>query len=308
VSTRIIVDGMVYLLVRVVVCVVQTMRIESCHALARGLAVLANDVVRLRRKVVDENLQGVFPNMSASERRRLTRRMWEHLFLMGCEIVHAPRTIHRTNWYRYVSIDDKRVFLRYLLDPRPTMIVSGHFGNFELGGYITGLLGFPTFAVARTLDNRFLDRFVTRFREANGQYIIDKDGSAIQIDRLLASGDTLSLLADQHAGPKGVWVDFFGRPASCHKAIALFTLTSHAPMLVSYARREARPLRISVGLAGVADPLTMGDELCGVMPLTQWYNDRLEEIVRQTPDQYWWLHRRWKGQPPRHAAARKAAA
>lgn len=307
-STRIIVDGMVYLLVRVVVCVVQTMRIESCHALARGLAVLANDVVRLRRKVVDENLQGVFPNMSASERRRLTRRMWEHLFLMGCEIVHAPRTIHRTNWYRYVSIDDKRVFLRYLLDPRPTMIVSGHFGNFELGGYITGLLGFPTFAVARTLDNRFLDRFVTRFREANGQYIIDKDGSAIQIDRLLASGDTLSLLADQHAGPKGVWVDFFGRPASCHKAIALFTLTSHAPMLVSYARREARPLRISVGLAGVADPLTMGDELCGVMPLTQWYNDRLEEIVRQTPDQYWWLHRRWKGQPPRHAAARKAAA
>ena len=74
----------------------------------------------------------------------------------------------------------------------------------------------PTFTVARTLDNPFLDRFLNRFREAKGQFIVDKQGSAGQIDDVLARGGKLVLLGDQHAGPKGCWVDFFGRQASCH--------------------------------------------------------------------------------------------
>ena len=83
-----------------------------------------------------------------------------------------------------------------------------------------GILGFPTYTVARTLDNPYLDRFVNRFRAATGQHIIPKNGGYDQIVDVLARGGTMTFLADQYAGPKGCWVEFFGRPASAHKAIA----------------------------------------------------------------------------------------
>jgi KDO2-lipid IV(A) lauroyltransferase len=303
-------DAMVYLAVRTFVCVVQTLRMDSCLALARLLAVLACDVVRLRARVIDQNLQLAFPAMDAAARRRLARAMWEHLAIMVCEIAHAPRKIHRRNWNRFVTIRQKREMVRYLLDPRPLVMVSGHFGNFEMGGYITGLLGFPSHTVARTLDNPLLDRFVNRFRAANGQYILPKQGSAGAVDALLAAGGLLMVLGDQHAGPKGCWVDFFGKPASYHKAIALFPLIHGAPLMIVYAIRSGLPLHFELGMTGVADPRSPASHLEGVAPLTQWYNDALERLIRRHPEQYWWVHRRWKGDPPRrrkNAAATHAA-
>jgi KDO2-lipid IV(A) lauroyltransferase len=229
--------------------------------------------------------------------------MWEHLFLMVCEVAHTPRKVHETNWRRYVHIRGKRDLVRFLVAPRPVLIVTGHFGNFEVGGYMMGMLGFPTYTIARPLDNPYLDRFVGEFRKARGQHILPKQGSAAQVNAVLQSGGALTLLGDQHAGPKGCWVDFLGRPASCHKALALFTLTSGAPMLVTYAKRTGRPMRFELGLAGVADPAVGGEELAGVRELTQWYNHALERVIRSAPEQYWWLHRRWKGAPRQRRAA-----
>jgi KDO2-lipid IV(A) lauroyltransferase len=283
------------------------MRIETCHAIARAFAILANDIVRLRGKVVDENLRHVFPDLTEAERRRISRQMWEHLLLMVCEIAHAPRKIHRSNWRDHISFRGRRDLVRYLIDPRPTVLVTGHFGNFEIGGFVTGLLGFPSFTVARTLDNRYLDGYVNRFRGANGQFILPKQGSATQVRAVLAGGGVLSLLGDQHAGPKGCWVDFLGRPASCHKAIALFPLTSNAPLLAAVATRCGSPLQFRVEFLGVLDPAEMARSTCSVPGVTRWYNDRLEEAIRRVPEQYWWLHRRWKGAPPQRRNQRQAA-
>jgi KDO2-lipid IV(A) lauroyltransferase len=291
-------NWLVYLAVRLFVCIVQSLRIETCAVLAQLISVVAVDLVRIRQNVVDDNLRHVFPSLSSQGRLELSRAMWEHLVLMACETAHAPRKIHRTNWYRHVQIARKHELVRHLLDTRPTLMVSGHFGNFELGGFVTGVLGFPTYTVARRLDNPLLDRYVNRFRSANGQFIVPKENSARQIDHLLATGAALTLLGDQHAGAKGCWVDFFGRPASCHKAIALFALTSKAPLLVVYTKRLKRPMRFEVGLADVVDPVCCDSNLVGVRPLTQWYNRRLERLVHREPHQYWWLHRRWKGAPP----------
>jgi KDO2-lipid IV(A) lauroyltransferase len=237
----------------------------------------------------------------------MARAMWEHLFLMMCEIAHAPRKIHRRNWHQFVSISNKRELVRYLLDPRPIVMVSAHFGNFEMGGFIAGLLGFPSHTVARTLDNPYLERFVRRFREANGQYILPKNGSAAQIDRLLQTGGLLVALGDQNAGPKGCWVNFFGRPASYHKAIALFPLIHGAPLLLVQTKRDHQPLHFEIGLIDVADPKLMDSGLQSVPALTTWYNNALESVIRQAPEQYWWVHRRWKGEPPRRKPLPQAA-
>jgi KDO2-lipid IV(A) lauroyltransferase len=131
-----------------------------------------------------------------------------------------------------------------------------------------------------------------------GQVIIPSHGSAELADTLLGTGGTLVLVGDQHAGTKGVWVDFLGRPASCHKALALFTLLNKAPMLVTYVRRTGAAMRFEVGLADCYDPAQPGEEdLGGVTELTQWYNDVLEEEIRRSPEQYWWLHNRWREAP-----------
>ena len=233
-SFRSLTDWLAYCAVRVVVCIVQSMRIETCHAIARMAALLLNDVFRLRGAVVEDNLRHVFSELTAKERHAISRQMWEHLFLMVCEIAHAPRKIHRGNWRDHITFQGQRRLVQCLLDPRPIVLVTGHFGNFELGGFITGLLGFPSFTVARTLDNRYLDRYINRFRGAHGQFILPKQGSSAQVKAVLDSGGVLSLLGDQHAGPKGCWVEFLGRPASCHKAIALFPMTSGAPMIASH--------------------------------------------------------------------------
>ena len=299
-------DYATYILVRVFICIVQSLRIETCHAIAKYLAFVACDIVRLRYKVVDENIKQVFPDWSAKRRHSFARKMWEHLFLMVCEIAHAPRTIHETSWRRYISMPQARQLASILHDPRPTVMVTGHFGNFEISGYLIGMFGFRTYTVARDLDNPYLHRFVKRFRESRGQYILPKQGSAAMLDDVLTSGGTLSLLADQAAGGRGCWVEFFGKPASYHKALALFTLTSNAPMMVIYTRRTDRPMHFEVGATGVADPQVPGEHLSGIESLTQWYNDRLEEVVLKSPEQYWWVHRRWKGEPGRRRRKKKS--
>jgi KDO2-lipid IV(A) lauroyltransferase len=216
---------------------------------------------------------------------------------MVCEVAHIPRKIHNTNWRRHVTMHRKRELVARLLETRSNVLVTGHFGNFELAGYFAGLLGFPTFTVARPLDNPHLDKFVNDFRGAKGQYILPKQGSAPQVEAVLDRGGIFSLLGDQHGGKKGCWVEFLGRPASCHKAIALFPLLHGAPLLVCYARRTTGPMQFEIGMRDAADPRTWDEALEGVKPLTQWYNRALGELILENPDQYWWLHRRWKGSP-----------
>lgn len=281
------------------IAIIGILSMESCARICRFLAWLVADVVRFRQRVIRENLQGVFPGMDDEKMQQTTRQMWYHLILMVCQVIHAPRKIHDTNWRKYVHIRDKQLMTSYLIGYRPLVLVSGHFGNFEMGGYVTGLLGMPSHTVARTLDNPDLDHFVNQFRARNGQFILPKDGSAEAVKKVLDGGGILTILGDQHAGTKGCWIDFLGRPAACHKAIALFTLSANAPMMVSYCRQLSHPFRFEIGCTGVADPLDLAPELRDVTSLTQWYNDRMGEAIFQAPEQFWWVHRRWKDRQAR---------
>ena len=198
---------------------------------------------------IDANLQIAFPQSTPRQRQAIALGMWEHLLVMLAEIAHAPRKVHRTNWRRHSHIPDMALMARRLLDRRPVVMISGHLGNFEMGGYMLGLHGFPTHTIARKLDNPYLDRWINRFREATGQYMLAKDGSSHEIDALLKSGGTLALLGDQHAGKAGCWVDFFGKPASTHKAVALFTLASEAPTATVAMLRRGEPMHFEMCVA-----------------------------------------------------------
>ncbi len=298
-----------YLVLQAMICFVQVIPLEWCDRMAHNLAWVLHDVVKFRKKIVYENITAVYPDLSDDEVGKMSRQMWYHLILLGCEVAQAPRKIHLTNWRKYVYIRDIEPMTRQLCDYRPMLAVSGHYGNFELAGYITGLFGHPSHTVARTLDNPFLDKFINDFRGLNGQFILPKNGSAPEVQKVLDAGGKLTLLGDQHAGTKGCWIEFMGRPASCHKAVALFTLTGNAPMMVSYCRHVGKPLHVEIGCTGFADPMDLPEELASVKKLTQWYNDRMADAINMEPSQYWWVHRRWKDKPVRQTAkVRRSAA
>ncbi len=299
------IDFAVYLFVRLFIAVVQAVPLAVCERGAELLATLFGRILRIRAGIVEENLCIAFPNMPAVERQAIAWQMWRHLFLMIAEIAHTPRKVHETNWKEHSCIVHQELFVRTLLSGRPLVLISAHFGNFELGGYLMGLFGFPTYTVARRLDNRYLDRFINDFRGRTGQFMLPKKGSRDMIQEVLQRGGILTLLGDQAAGEKACWVNFFGRPASTHKAVAAFSLANDAPTMVSYARRLGEPLHYVVGPEAICDPRESDFQFGSIPLLAQWYTDHLEQLVRRSPEQYWWLHRRWKGQPP---ARRRVAA
>ncbi len=300
-------DALAYGAVRVLICVVQSLPRSACERFARASADILANRVKIRRSVVRDNLRQAFPDWTAAQSRDAARGMWEHLLLMVIEIAHAERVIRKTTWRRHLRFHGMEAMVRLLWSDRPKVILSGHYGNFELAAFLFGVFGFRIYSVARELDNPLLDRFVTRFRESRGQRILPKKGSAPDVALVLEDNGAIGLLGDQAAGPRGCWVDFFGRPASVHKAIGVFALSSSAPIMVCSATRHRGLFDYDLRVDGIADPAAGGPEVADVKAISQWYTSLLEMAIRRAPAQYWWVHRRWRGAPAQATVKRSAA-
>jgi KDO2-lipid IV(A) lauroyltransferase len=293
------VDYLAYLAVRCLVAVAQMLSIEQSYALARRLAWVLYHVDARHRKVGLENLAHAYGGrLSAHERDQIVRGVYRHFCMMLIEILHAPRKLHLTNWRNWVELVGHVQILEAFIDgDRPLIFLSGHYGNWELAGYVFGLFGFPTVAVARTLDNPYLECYLRAFREKTGQSLIPKSGGYDKMVEVLESNGALSFLADQDAGQRGLFVDFFGRPAATHKAIALLAIEHQAPVFVGVARRIGPGFRYELRCEDVIEPGELSGTADDVRLLTQRYTSALERLIRQDPTQYLWLHRRWKHQP-----------
>jgi KDO2-lipid IV(A) lauroyltransferase len=299
-------DYLVYLAVRLVVAFAQMLTIEQSYALARVLAWIIYQVDARHRKVGLENLTLAFGDRyTEAERDRIVRGVYLHFCSMLMEILHTSRKLHLTNWRdRVVLVRHEALMDQRITGGRPMILLTAHYGNWELAGYLFGLFGFPTVSVARTLDNPYLDRYLRAFRERTGQSLIPKTGGFDQMVEVLQGNRMLSFLADQDAGQRGLYVDFFGRPASTHKAIALLAIEHRAPVVVGVARRIGPGFRYEIRCEDVIEPTDLNGTADDVRILTQRFTSALERLIRQDPTQYLWLHRRWKHQPKvRHSGA-----
>jgi KDO2-lipid IV(A) lauroyltransferase len=300
-------DFAVYLLVRLVVCVLQALSLPAARQVARGLAWLAYRVDRRHRQVARDNLSQAFPERySEPEREEMVRSVYRHFCTVLIEIVHLPRKLHVNNWKNHLRMENGPALVDCLLSGRPLLLVTGHFGNWEMAGYVLGLLGFTTHAIARPLDNPYVDTFLRRFRERTGQKILAKHGDFEQMQAILDQGGILATLADQDAGQRGLFVDFFGRPASTHKAVALLALEHRVPLAVTGAYKVTEPMNYQIATEEVIRPEEYDANPDALRAMTQRFTSALERLVRRAPAQYFWLHRRWKHQP--QARKRKAAA
>jgi KDO2-lipid IV(A) lauroyltransferase len=292
------VDYLVYLGVRVLVGVAQALTIEQSYAFARWLAAILYRLDKRHREVGLENLRLAFGDRyTPEERDRIVREVYLHFCTMLMEILHIPRKLHPTTWRDRITLVGHERVLDLLLKGGPVILLSGHFGNWEMAGYLFGVFGFVPNSVARTLDNPYLDQFLRSFRERTGQKLIPKSGGYDQMLDVLRSGHVLSFIADQDAGQNGMYVDFFGRPASTHKAIALLAIEHNAPVVVGYARRIGPGFRYEVGCEELIEPHEWTGTSDDARILTQRFTSALEAVIRRDPQQYLWLHRRWKHQP-----------
>jgi Kdo2-lipid IVA lauroyltransferase/acyltransferase len=206
--------------------------------------------------------------------------------------------MHINNWRDRLDMGpDAEVIVKALTSGRPLLFVTGHFGNWEVAGVAMGLLGFHAHAVARELDNPYLEKFLRNFRERTGQRLLSKKGDFDQMQALMAKGGILATLGDQDAGQRGLFVDFFGRPASTHKVMALLAIEYQVPILVVGTPKVAEPMRYRIEVGDYILPEEYADRGDAVKAITQRLTTALEGIIRRYPEQYFWLHRRWKHQP-----------
>jgi KDO2-lipid IV(A) lauroyltransferase len=293
-----ILDWLVYAAVRAVVAVGQALPMGLCYRIADALGTIAHRIDRRHREVAHDNLRHAFgPSLDDAARDRLVRAVYRHFFRMIFEMLHIPRTMHLTTWRDRIRLTGHERVLDRMLDGGPRILVTGHFGNWEMAGYLFGLFGFPAATIYRPLDNPHLDRFLKTFRGRSGQKLIPKKGGSEETARVLESGGLISALADQDAGQKGLFVDFFGRPASTFKAIALMAIQYDAPIVIGGAIRTGPGFRYEVACEAILEPADWAHQPDPVRWITQEYTAALERLVRRAPEQYLWLHRRWKHQP-----------
>ena len=296
------IDYAVYLVVRLIVCLLQMLSYEASMRLAHGLAWLIYQLDRRHRLAAADNLRHAFPDVKDEKQiAALVRATYRHYCGLLMVMLHLPRRFHVHSWKNYLGMTGSRQLVGALLSGRPLLLVTGHFGNWEMGGYALGVFGFSTYAIARPLDNPYLDRFLRKFRQRTGQAILNKQGDFDKIQGLMQSDGIIATLGDQDAGQRGLYVDFFNRPASTHKAIALMAIEYNVPLVVLGIPRIGEPMLHQIIIQDVILPEEFADQPDAVRRMTQRFTTALETLARQYPEQYFWLHRRWKHQPKKKA-------
>ena len=252
------------------------------------------------------HLRSAFPAMSEARIEQLAVRSFEHFVQLLVEISHTPRLIHDDSWHRRLRLANLSGAIELFNAGKPAIMITGHLGNWELLGYLLAVLGLRLDAIARPLDNRLISDWVYGIRERRGMRIITKWGATDRMLGVLDSGGMLGFIADQNAGDKGLFVPFFGRLASTYKSIGLLAMDRNVPIVCGYARRSGARFEYELGVTDIIAPDDWQRRRDPLYYITARYMRAIELTIRAAPDQYLWMHRRWKSRP-RHERLGKPA-
>jgi KDO2-lipid IV(A) lauroyltransferase len=291
-------DWLQYLGLRVVSMMLHCWPVDLNLAGAKQLGNLMYTFDRRHRARALGNLRRSFPDLPQRTLDRLARHSMQQLFMLFVEVLFTTRLVRADTYTRYVEMESFRDVLALLLRRNQGLIMlTGHYGNWEILGYVLATLGFETTSVARPLDNPYVNDWLLGVRERQGQRIIAKKGATEEVTDVLARHGVVGFIADQNAGPKGIFVDFFGRKASTYKSIGLLAMEYEVPIIVGYARRVDDRFRFRVGSTDIIWPQDWKSRDDPLRYITQRYTSAIEAFVRDDPGQYLWVHRRWKTRP-----------
>ena len=268
----------------------------AAQGLGAGLGRIAYCILPGRRRVALDNLTLVYGDtLSPGARVTLARQSFEHLGITAmecCRLFFGPaeRLLGRVRGQGMEHIGQA------MAHGRGVFFLTGHFGNWELLAATHGLAGFGLSVVVRPLDNPYLDALIARARERSGLRAISKRDAVQGVRAALARGECIGILLDQDAGREGVFVPFMGRPASTSRALAVLAIKTRAPVVPAFIHRLP-----DGGHELVLDPeiplAITGDLDHDIEVNTARYTEAIERHVRAHPEQWFWVHRRWKSRP-----------
>ncbi len=268
---------------------------RTCGAGIARLALLLRPPLRRAGEI---NLRLAFPEWSEAQRRRVFRQMVRHLGWMAAEFAHFPRYTPQM-MQRIVVYDGLDNFLRARAQGRGVLVLTGHIGAWELSSFAHAVFGYPMHFLVRPIPNRRVEALVHRYRCAAGNVAVEKTNAARQIFQVLRHGGTVGILADLNTpATDGVFVDFFGVPACMTDAVARIALRTGAPVVPGYIYWDEAQCRYRLRFEPEVVLVRSGDEERDVIANTQRFARILEEIIRRQPEQWLWVHKRWKTRPP----------
>lgn len=294
-----------YVALRLWVVIIGCFPIEMNLRTARLMGRIWWAVMKRHRDRAMDNLRPALGgDLNDRQLRRIARRSFEHfaqLYLV--ELAMTPRLVTEWSWARHVELDHLGPALRELLGDHGTLLLTGHFGNYELLGYTICRLGIPLTAVMRPVDNPLISAYLESSRAAGGLSLLYKKGVTAVAGEVIERRGALCFIADQDAGRKGLFVNFFGRKASTYKSIGLLAMQKRVPIVVGYAVRVRRGFHYRIAVERIIRPAEWEGQDDPLRWITQTYTSALEAAVRQWPEQYLWVHRRWKHRPKEETRA-----
>ena len=275
-------------------------------SVARAVGILLAGTVyvlhrRLRRAGM-RNLQLAFPQMPASERRRILRGLFRSLGRQVGGFCRFPR-YNPENISQLVVYDGFENFERAQSRGKGVLFLTAHFGGWEISSFMHAIHGHPLHILVRPLDNPLLDRLVTGYRTLSGNHIIPKQDFARAMLAALRAGETVGILIDQNMIPEqGVFVDFFGIPACTSTLTARMALRTGAAVVPAFCLWDPDLRRYRMRFDPALEIIQTGNEEADIVANTAAYTKVIEDYARRYPDQWLWVHRRWKTRPPGEAS------
>lgn len=254
------------------------------------------------RRTVELNLRLAFPEWDDTRRRAVVRGMVRNLGWMAAEFARFPRYT-RENIAEVLILDGHENFLEGQRRSKGVLYLTGHIGAWELSSFAHALYGFPLHYLARPLDNARVDELVNRYRCLSGNRPIFKNESARTLLKTLRESGTVGILADQNTMPEeGVFVDFFGKTACTTTGIARVALHTNAAVVPGYAFWDESIGKYRLRFEPAVELVRTGNTERDVFLNTQKFAKVIEEIIRKHPEQWVWVHARWKTRPKGEAA------
>jgi len=267
------------------------------RGLAAGVASALYNVLPKLRRTAEVNLRLAFPEWDAARRREVIRGMVRNLGWMAAEFARFPRYT-KENIGETLVLDGHENFLGGQLRGKGVLYLTGHIGAWELSSFAHALYGYPLHYMARPLDNARVDKLVNDYRSLSGNQPIFKNESARVLLKILKEAGTVGILADQNTMPEeGVFVDFFGKSACTTTGIARVALHTDAAVVPGYAYWDGDIGKYRLRFEPAVELVRTGDTERDIFVNTQKFAKVLEGIIRMHPEQWVWVHARWKTRP-----------
>jgi KDO2-lipid IV(A) lauroyltransferase len=284
-----------YYIVKTLFYIFSRISIKSGRRLAMVLYFIIAKIIRYRKKVILDNLHRVYGDSLPDDKKRLLNNIYKNFVFLWMEFLQLTH-LNKNNLADHFNFNDLDKLDRALSKGKGVIFMTGHYGNFEWLGQALILKNYHVWGIAKKQSNPYVNEFIEKIRRELGAEVIYTKNAMKEGLEVLKKNHLLAIVADQDAGKKGVFVDFLGQPSSTAIGPAVFHLRSGAPILCAVAVRKDYG-KFDIYFEEVTHNIKYKINDKKIKEITQLHASVLGKWVLKYPEQWFWMHRRWKTKP-----------